>query len=112
MAVVKAAGAAGGATFIRSRDRFETVLAWWEGDKAATLSHAELEEQLQGDAACCSVSCFRTIRTCAHTQRTSDRARNDDRGVPRYSAETWAYSHAHNGLRAGRRGADRPPPTR
>ncbi|HEY5181754.1 MAG TPA: ISKra4 family transposase [Dermatophilaceae bacterium] len=36
--------------FIGSRDRFEAVLAWLEGEHAGALSHGELEERLQVDA--------------------------------------------------------------
>ncbi|MDP9250285.1 MAG: ISKra4 family transposase, partial [Chloroflexota bacterium] len=36
--------------FIGSRDRFEAVLSWLEGDHAGALSHGELEDQLQVDA--------------------------------------------------------------
>ena len=50
MPLVKAADAGQGATFSGSLDRFHKVLAWLEGDRAATLSHGELEEQLQVDA--------------------------------------------------------------
>ena len=33
--------------FAASRDRFETLLVWLDGDEAATLSHADLEARLQ-----------------------------------------------------------------
>ena len=36
--------------FIGSRDRFEAVLSWLEGEHAGALSHGELEDQLQVDA--------------------------------------------------------------
>ena len=38
------------AVFSGSRDRFESVLAWLEGEQAGALSHGELEERLQVDA--------------------------------------------------------------
>jgi len=38
------------AVFTGSRDRFESVLAWLEGEQAGALSHGELEERLQVDA--------------------------------------------------------------
>jgi len=36
--------------FIGSRDRFEAVLSWLEGEHAGVLSHGELEDQLQVDS--------------------------------------------------------------
>ena len=41
--------AVAGERFTRSRDRFETVLAWLDGDEAVGLSHAELETRLEVD---------------------------------------------------------------
>jgi hypothetical protein len=38
------------AAFRGSRERFETVLSWLEGEHAGALSHGELEERLQVDA--------------------------------------------------------------
>src|SRR5665647_2665340 len=88
MVVVKAADVAQGATFTGSRDRFETVLAWLEGGKAATLSHGELEEQLQIDARLL----FRQLLQDHLDLRAHNEPRighvNDARGVPRPSAET------------------------
>lgn len=46
-----AAAAAGGqCVFAGSRDRFEAVLGWLEGDEAAGLDHAALEARLEVDA--------------------------------------------------------------
>jgi len=36
--------------FSGSRDHFEAVLSWLEGEHAGALSHGELEDQLQVDA--------------------------------------------------------------
>jgi hypothetical protein len=88
MVVVDAAETAGGATFTRSRNRFETVLAWLEGDKAATLSHGELEEELQVDAR----ALFRQLLQDHLDLRAQNEPRigdvTDARGMPRCSAET------------------------
>src|SRR5674476_441655 len=68
MVVVKAADVAQGAKFTGSRDRFETVLAWLEGGKAATLLQDHLDLR-------------------AHNEPRIGHV-NDARGVPRPSAET------------------------
>ena len=38
------------AAFGTSQERFETVLAWLQGEQAPGLSHAALEERLQVEA--------------------------------------------------------------
>ncbi len=38
------------AAFVGSRDRFETELAWLQGQEAGGLTHGELEARLQIDA--------------------------------------------------------------
>jgi hypothetical protein len=45
-----ASGVGAPAAFSGSRDRFETVLSWLEGEHAGGLSHGELEERLQAEA--------------------------------------------------------------
>jgi hypothetical protein len=76
------------ANFTGSRDRFETVLGWLEGDKAATSSHGELEERLQVDAR----ELFRQLLQDHLDLRTQNEPRicdvTDASGVPRRTAET------------------------
>jgi hypothetical protein len=79
------AGAAG--AFTASRDRFETVVGWLEGDQAAALSHAELEDRLQVDAR----ELFRGL-LADHLQLRAEQEQRlasvvDDHGVPRGNAE-------------------------
>ena len=88
MPLVKAADAGQGATFSGSLDRFHKVLAWLEGDRAATLSHGELEEQLQVDAR----ELFRQLLQDHLDMRAQNELRigevTDASGVPRRTAET------------------------
>ena len=53
--------------FAGSRVRFEAVVSWLESAPAHALSHGELEQQLQVDAASCSGSCCRSIWICGPT---------------------------------------------
>jgi hypothetical protein len=78
-------GAAG--DFSPSRNRFETVVGWLEGDLAADLSHAELEERLQVDAR----ELFRGL-LADHLQLRAEREQRldhvvDHLGVPHGNAE-------------------------
>ncbi len=76
------------AAFTGSRDRFEAVLSWLEGEQAATLSHGELEERLQVDAR----ELFRQLLQEHLDLRAQTETRiadvMDEGRVPRPSAET------------------------
>ena len=75
------------AGFIGSRDRFEAVLAWLEGEQAGALSHGELEERLQVDAR----ELFRQLLQDHLDLRAHCEPRivdvTDAQGVPRPTAE-------------------------
>ena len=76
------------AAFTGSRDRFETVLVWLEGEQAAALSHGELEERLQVDVR----ELFRQLLQEHLDLRAQTETRiadvMDEARVPRPSAET------------------------
>ena len=74
--------------FTGSRDRFETVLVWLEGEQSAALSHGELEERLQAGAR----ELFRQLLQEHLDLRAQTETRiadvMDEARVPRPSAET------------------------
>lgn len=76
------------AVFSGSRDRFESVLAWLEGEQAGALSHGELEERLQVDAR----ELFRQLMQDHLDLRAQSEPRiadvTDAQWVPRPTAET------------------------
>jgi len=76
------------AVFTGSRDRFESVLAWLEGEQAGALSHGELEERLQVDAR----ELFRQLMQDHLDLRAQSEPRiadvRDAQWVPRPTAET------------------------
>ena len=76
------------AVFSGSQDRFESVLAWLEGEQAGALSHAELEERLQVDAR----ELFRQLMQDHLDLRAQSEPRiadvTDAQWVPRPTAET------------------------
>jgi hypothetical protein len=83
-----ASDAAQPAAFTGSRDRFETVLSWLEGEQAGGLSHGELEERLQVDAR----ELFRQLLQDHLDLRAQTEPRiadvMDEARVPRPTAET------------------------
>jgi hypothetical protein len=76
------------AAFRGSRDRFEAVLSWLEGEHAGALSHGELEERLQVDAR----ELFRQLLQDHLSLRAVSEPRiadvTDSELVPRPTAET------------------------
>jgi hypothetical protein len=87
VAVVVEEAAAEVVPFGRSRDRFETVLAWLEGEEATGLSHGELEARLEVE----SRELFRQLLQ-EHLELRAQREPRlevviDTDGVPRGAAE-------------------------
>jgi hypothetical protein len=106
------AEAAQGATVSGSRDRFERVLSWLDGDEAADLSHGELQERLQVDAR----ELFRQLLPDHLDLRARTEARladvMDEARAPRTTAETWHTRAPATVFGEVEVAEDRLPPTR
>jgi hypothetical protein len=77
----------GTVAFTRSRDRFETVLAWLEGEEATGLDHAELETRLDIEGRQLLRQLFQDhLDLRAHTERRLEAVVDAD-GVPRGTVE-------------------------